>query len=148
MCFASKMIQFTIANMKMIIYRTVNGHQFSSVLPLIILLIIYYFVVCFTILHKRLSMVKAMKIGDHLQWCKWSFSYLLWWIGSFCLQNTWNEIFQNITSFFILHKRLYFTTVNTKSVVLTTVNTYCFSKVLPLIIVYLQIVHFLSVLRL
>ena len=100
MCFASKMIQFTIANMKIIIYTTVNGHQFSSVLPLIILLIIYYFVVCFTILHKRLSMVKGMKIGDHLQWCKWSFSYLLWWIGSFCLQNTWNEIFQNITSFF------------------------------------------------
>ena len=100
MCFASKIIQFTIANMKMIIYTTVNGHQFSSVLPLIILLIIYYFLVCFTILHKRLSMVKGMKIGDHLQWCKWSFSCLLWWIGSFCLQNTWNEIFQNITSFF------------------------------------------------
>jgi len=42
----------------------------------------------------------------------------------------------------IFHKRLHFTTVNTKSVVLTTVNTYRFSKILPLVMAYLQIVQF------
>ena len=42
----------------------------------------------------------------------------------------------------IFHKRLHFTTVNTKTVVLTIVNTHRFSKILPLIMVYLQIVQF------
>ena len=40
-CFADKFIKFTIANMKLMILTTVNTYQFSSVLPLIILLIIY-----------------------------------------------------------------------------------------------------------
>ena len=40
-CFANKFIKFTIANMKLMILTTVNTYQFSSVLPLIILLIIY-----------------------------------------------------------------------------------------------------------
>ena len=48
-CFADKFIKFTIANRKLMILTTVNTYQFSSVLPLIILLIIYYIVVCFTI---------------------------------------------------------------------------------------------------
>ena len=40
-CFADKFIKFTIANTKLMILTTVNTYQFSSVLPLIILLIIY-----------------------------------------------------------------------------------------------------------
>ena len=40
-CFADKFTKFTIANRKLMILTTVNTYQFSSVLPLIILLIIY-----------------------------------------------------------------------------------------------------------
>ena len=45
-------------------------------------------------------------------------------------------MFYRLTSFkiSILHQRFYFTTVNTKSIVLFTVNTYQCSWVLPLII--------------
>ena len=40
-CFVNKFIKFSIANMKVMIFTTVNTYQLSSVLPLIILLIIY-----------------------------------------------------------------------------------------------------------
>ena len=40
-CFANKFIKFSIANMKIMNLTTVNTYQFSSVLKLIILLIIY-----------------------------------------------------------------------------------------------------------
>ena len=40
MCFAKKLVKFTIVNTKMIIHTTVNTYQFSSVLPLIMLLTI------------------------------------------------------------------------------------------------------------
>ena len=47
--------------------------------------------------------------------------------------NSWQKVFFIFISF---------TIVNTKSVVLTTVNTYRFSKILPLVMTYLQIVQF------
>ena len=40
-CFVNKFIKFSIANMKLMILTTVNTYQFSSVLPLIMLMIIY-----------------------------------------------------------------------------------------------------------
>ena len=40
-CFVNKFIKFSIANMKVMILTTVNVYQFSSVLPLIMLIIIY-----------------------------------------------------------------------------------------------------------
>ena len=63
--------------------------------------------------------------NDHPHHCK----YLPIFI-SFIIDN----LDDNILDF---HKRSYFTTVNTKSVVLTTVNTYQFSSVLQLIILFL-----------
>ena len=41
-----------------------------------------------------------MKIGKYLQSWESSVSYLLLWICQICLQNIWNDIFQNIVSFF------------------------------------------------
>ena len=40
-CFVNKFIKFCIVNMKVMILTTVNTYQFSSVLPLIMLMIIY-----------------------------------------------------------------------------------------------------------
>ena len=82
--------------------------------------------------------------NDHPHHCKYLPIFISFTIDNvvdnkfvWCIIYHWKSFKINI-----FHKRLHFTTVNTKSVVLTTVNTDCFSKILPLIMVYLQIVQF------
>ena len=71
-------------------------------------------------------MGKAYEINQK----KYFFDILKYWWFRW---NSWQKVFFIFISF---------TIVNPKSIVLTTVNNYCFSKVLPLIMVYSQTVQF------